>query len=146
MKTSLSLAALVLWGSAALAQPAPSASGSHAVPLIKLPNGDYTVPMRELEGSAQTGKIVLHRQGLGTLVTVYVFGNGRRKYKFNLKSGSDCAHASAANAVALKPAVPGQPSQTLVSVPLENFTSKNYVVDMQNATAERQFREACARL
>jgi hypothetical protein len=146
MKTTLALAALLLGGSAALAQPAPSATTSHAVPLIKLPNGDYTVPMRELEGSNTTGKVTLHRQGMSTLVTVYVFGNGHHKYRFNLKSGSDCVHASAAGAVALKPAVPGQPSQTLVSVPIENFSSKNYVIDMQNATAENQFKEACARL
>jgi hypothetical protein len=145
MKTSLALAALLLGGSPALAQPSPSAT-SHAVPLIKLPNGDYTVPMRELEGSNMAGKVTLHRQGMSTLVTVYVFGNGRHKFRFNLKSGSDCAHASAAGAVALKPAVPGQPTQTLVSVPIENFSSKNYVIDMQDATAENQFREACARL
>jgi hypothetical protein len=146
MKNLLRLTAFMLLGTAALAQPVPNAAPTHSISLIKLPNGDYTVPMRELEGSGETGKIMLHPEGLNTLVTVYVNGRHRHHHRFTLKSGSDCANASASNAVPLKPAITGQPSQTLVSLPIENFSSKNYVIDMQNATERRQFEEACAHL
>ncbi len=40
----------------------------------------------------------------------------------------------------------GQPSQTLVSLPLNNILSKNYVIDAHDATERQQFKEACARL
>jgi hypothetical protein len=146
MKSLLRLTAFVLLGTPALAGPVPSAAPTDSVKLIKLPNGDFTVPMRELEGSGENGKVILHPEGLNTLVTVYVNGRHRHHHRFSLKSGSDCANASASNAVPLKPAVPGQPSQTLVTLPIENFSSKNYVIDMQNDTERRQFSEACARL
>jgi hypothetical protein len=146
MKNLLRLTAFLLLGTAALAQPAPSAAPTHSVSLIKLPNGDYTVPMRELEASGETGSITLHPEGPKTLVTIYVNSRHRHHHRFSLKSGSDCANASASNAVPLKPALTGQPSQTLVSLPIENFSSKNYVVDMQNDTERRQFEEACAHL
>jgi hypothetical protein len=146
MKNLLRLTAFVLLGTSALAGPVPSAGPTDSVKLIKLPNGDYTVPMRELEGSGEEGKITLHPEGLNTLVTVYVNGKHRHHHRFSLKSGSDCANAGATNAVPLKPAITGEPSQTLVSLPIENFSSKNYVIDMQNATERRQFEEACAHL
>jgi hypothetical protein len=136
---------VALTTSAAFAQSSPAVAPTHSIKLIKLPNGDYTVPMRELTGSGVSGKVTLHPQGPKTLVSVYVFGSRKHKHRFNLKSGSDCMR-SGTGTVALKPAVPGQPSQTIVSVPIENFTSKDYVIDMQNATAERQFEEACAKL
>lgn len=148
MKNLLPLTAFLLLGTGAqaLAGPVPSAAPTDSVKLIKLPNGDYTVPMRELQGTDESGKIMLHPEGPKTLVTVYVNGRHRHHHRFTLKSGSDCANAGATNAVPLRPAITGQPSQTLVSLPIENFASKNYVIDMQNATERRQFEEACAHL
>lgn len=113
--------------------------------LIKLPNGDYTVPMSELMSSGTSGKVTLHAMGMKTLVTVRVNG-GKRKHAFNLHSGTDCSTLGVANNVALAPALTGQPSKTLVTLPIGDFTSKDFVVDAENANARRQFHEACARL
>jgi uncharacterized protein involved in propanediol utilization len=43
----------------------------------------------------------------------------------------------------LGPVIPGQPSQTLVSLPV-NLNSKNYAIDMQDTTSRQQFQEVCA--
>ena len=130
----------------ALAQPSPPASSpSFATPLVRLPNGDYTVPMKALLGTGTSGKVMFHPQGPKTIVTVYVFGNGKHKYKFNLHTGRDCTEAGV-SPIALRPAFAGQSSQTLISLPIETLTSRDYVVDARNATARSQFAEACARL
>jgi hypothetical protein len=149
MRFVLGLVGFGLLSTASFAQspaPVPTAVPGHVIKLVKLPNGDYTVPMKELQGSGESGNVTLHPQGMSTLVRVYVFGSHRHKHRFNLRSGSDCVNAGATNAVPLKPAVPGEASETLVSVPIENFSSKSYVIDMENATNERQFPEACAKI
>ncbi len=143
-KVPFMVAVLFAAGGDAGAQSPPP--GRHAMHLIKLPNGDYTVPMSELRGSGTSGKVTLHPVGMKTLVTVSVTGGANRKHAFNLHSGKDCGTLGAANAVALAPALTGQPSKTLVTLPIGDFTSKDYVVDAENANAREQFREACARL
>jgi hypothetical protein len=128
----------------AAATPAP-----HATPptgLIKLPNGDYTVPMRELEGSGTHGTVTLRPQGEKTLVSVYVFGNPKHRHTFRLHTGSDCTATNAGTVAALPPTFGGQRSQTIVSLPISNLTTKGYVVDANDATGQRQFAEACAQL
>lgn len=129
----------------ALAQPSPQASAVFATPLVRLPNGDYTVPMKALLGTGTSGKVMFHPQGPKTIVTIYVFGNAKHKYKFNLHSGRDCTQAGVAP-IPLRPASGGGQSQTLVSLPIENLKSHDYVVDARNATARKQFAEACAHL
>jgi hypothetical protein len=137
--------ALLALPTGALAQPSPQASRSYATPLIRLPNGDYTVPMKALLGAGMNGKVMFHPQGPKTIVTVYVFGNKKHKYNFNLHRGSDCAQAGV-SPIALNPAFGGQPSQTIVALPIENLASRDYVVDARNAVARSQFEEACARI
>jgi hypothetical protein len=141
MKLHVGAAAFLLATSAALAQPTPKASHSHAVQLVKLPNGDYTLPQHVLDAWGQSAKVTLHPQGMKTLVTVSVSPGTKQPHQFNLKSGADCAHMTAVTP--LGPVIPGQPSQTLVSLPV-NLNSKNYAIDMQDTTSRQQFQEVCA--
>jgi hypothetical protein len=137
--------ALLALGTAAGAQPSPVASHSYATRLIRLPNGDFTVPMTALLGTGTSGKVMVHPQGPKTIVTVFVFGDGKHKYSLKLHRGSDCSGAAVA-AIPLRPALGGQPSQTLVALPIETLTSADYVIDARNAATRSQFAEACARL
>ena len=139
---AMALAALS-FGVAVAQSPAPVKS--HAVSLIKLPNGDYTLPMSALEGSGTSGKVTLHSEGLKTLVTVTAYGAPKHLHDFHLHSARDC-DVAAASAIPLAPAMSGQPSQTLISLPLTNLLSKNYVIDAHDATERQQYKEACARL
>jgi hypothetical protein len=142
-RTAIVTLLMALTGSLALAQPSPDAAEVHATRLIKLPNGDYTVPMQSLIGTTSGGKVMFHPQGPKTLVTVYVFGSGRHKYNFNLHRGSDCTQLGA-QPITLSPAFGGQKSQTLVALPINNLTSSDYVVAARNALTRQQFTEACA--
>ena len=83
--------------------------------LVKLPNGDYTVPMNELLDPAWTGKVTLHPQGPKTIVTVTVFGNMVRKHALELHPGSDCQAFGAGNSIALNPAGTGRHSGAAAS-------------------------------
>jgi Cu/Zn superoxide dismutase len=130
------------FGAAVAQSPAPK---SHAVSLVKLPNGDYTLPMSALQGSGTSGKVTLHPEGLKTLVTVTAYGAPKHLHDFHLHSARDC-DVAAASAISLAPAMSGQPSQTLISLPLTNLLSKNYVIDAHDATERQQYKEACARL
>jgi Cu/Zn superoxide dismutase len=97
-----SLLAVILaglsFGTAGAQSPAPAKS--HAVSLIKLPNGDYTLPMSALQGSGTSGKVTLHPEGLKTLVTVTTYGLPKHLHDFHLHAASDC-DVSAANAIPL---------------------------------------------
>ena len=129
----------------ASAQPAPTEAPHHTMRLVQLPNGDYTVPMNELLDPAWTGKVSLRAQGLKTLVTVVVFGTELRRHALELHPGSDCNSFGAANSIQLNPANTGVPSRTLVSLPITNLTSSDYVVAVRDATGSRQYQESCAR-
>ncbi|MGP0090447.1 MAG: hypothetical protein ACLPKB_10900 [Xanthobacteraceae bacterium] len=139
-------AILALLDTVAGAQTTPLPAGNHAIRLVKLPNGDYTVPMSALEGSGTSGNVTLHPEGMKTIFTIIVLGKPNHKHVFSLRSGSDCSSLGAANTntVALAPARTGQPSQTIVSLPISSLTSKEYIVTAQDATARQQFQEACA--
>ena len=113
--------------------------------LVKLPNGDYTIPISELRASGMRGNVEVHPEGLKTLVTVYVFGGKKRMHAFNLVSGSDCVASSAVSGVSLAPALTGEPSKTLVAVPIEALRSKNYLIVVGDATTKHRFEEACAK-
>jgi Cu/Zn superoxide dismutase len=136
--------AVALGDAARAATPSPQATPPTG--LIKLPNGDYTVPMRELAGSGTSGTVTLHPSGEKTIVTVYVFGSSKHRHTFRLHTGRDCNATNAGTVVAMQPAFGGQRTQTLVSLPISNLTSKGYVVDANDATGQRQFAEACAQL
>ena len=138
------LAFVCATASALAATPAPRPTAPTG--LIRLPNGDYTVPMRELQGSGTNGTITLHPRGPKTIVSVYVFGNGKHRHTFRLHTGRDCTATNAGNVEALRPAFGGQRTQTLVSLPIADLTSKGYVIDANDATGRRQFAEACAQL
>ena len=131
-------------GSAAAQTPAPDATAPTG--LIRLPNGDYTVPMRELQGSGSAGTVTLHPVGEKTLVSVYVFGKRRHQHTFRLHTGRDCTATNEGTVAALAPTFDGQRSQTLVSLPITDLTSKGYVIDANDAMGEKQFAEACAQL
>ncbi len=65
-----------------------------------------------------------------------------------LRPGSDCMGARVANAphaILLNPFT-GRVSQTVVSMPLTNLQSGNYLLDVRNATARQQAMDACANL
>jgi hypothetical protein len=141
MKILFGAAAFMLVNSAAFAQPSPKASHMHAVQLVRLPNGDYTHPQHVLDAWGESAKVTFHPEGPKTLVTVTVSASSKKTHQFNLKSGTDCVHMN--SVVPLGPAIPGQPSQTLVSLPI-NMNSKNYAIEMQDTTAKQQFQEVCA--
>jgi Cu/Zn superoxide dismutase len=124
-------------------QPPP---GHHAMHLIKLPNGDYTVPLSALQGSGTSGIVILHPEGLKTIFTIRVSGLANRRHAFSLHSGSDCSLLGTPRNIALAPARTGQPSRTIVSLPITDLTSHDYSVTAQDATSRKQFEEACARL
>ena len=127
---------------AALGSSAALAAPTAPPKLIKLPNGDYTVPMSELESSGVNGKATFHPVGMKTLVTVYAYGPGKHKHFFDLHPGSNCSQLGVSGARNLHPAMTGEPSQTLVSLPITSITS-NYVVAAADATREAEVHEAC---
>ena len=145
-KVFLTGAVFALLGTGAVAQTPPQPTAGHTMHLIKLPNGDFTVPLSELENSGANGQVTIRPQGLKTVVTIRVFGKPKHKHVFSLISGSDCGVLGTPASIALAPALTGQPSRTIVSLPIEDLTSQDYVVTAQDATARQQFKEACARL
>jgi hypothetical protein len=114
--------------------------------LVKLANGDYTVPMNELLDPEWSGSVTLHAQGLKTLIIVTVNGAQLRRHALELHPGADCASFGAANGIRLNPANTGVPSSTLVALPITNLTSSDYVVAARDATSSRQYKETCAHL
>jgi hypothetical protein len=131
---TLALVAAMACAAAAATPPPPG--------LVKLPNGDYTVPLTELQGSGVTGKATFHPVGMKTIVTVFAYGAKNQKHVFALHSGKDCSQLGVAGSRNLKPALTGEPSQTLVELPLSSIRS-NYVVAAQDATKRANFQEAC---
>jgi hypothetical protein len=131
---------------ALLAAIAPAASRADQSPppnLVKLPNGDYTVPLRELAGSGVSGTATFHSlTPTKTLVTVYAYGALARQHSFTLHSGKGCSQLGMRGAQNLKPALTGEPSQTIVSLPITTISS-NYVVAAHDATTRNQYAEAC---
>jgi len=123
-----------------------AAAQAHTMHLVRLPNGDYTAPMDELIDPAWTGSVTLHAQGLKTLVVVTVRGNSIRRHALELHPGGDCNEFGAANSIVLNPANTGVPSNTLVSLPITNLTSSDYVVAARDATNAQQYQETCAHL
>ena len=127
---------------AALGSQAAFAAATPPPKLVKLPNGDYTVPMSELMSSGVKGKATFHPEGPRTLVTVYAFGLDKHKHFFDLHPGSNCAQLGVSGARNLNPALTGEPSQTLGELPIESISS-NYVIAAQDATRDAQVHEAC---
>ena len=153
-KAVLAAFAFALLGTGAGAQttPQPGARattpqpGAHVMHLIKLPNGDYSVPLSELQGSGTSGNVTLHPEGMKTIFTVQVSGKPKHKHAFSLHSGSDCSILRAPNNIALAPARTGQASRTIVSLPISSLTSRDYSIVARDASSRAQFQEACARL
>ncbi len=141
-RNALALTFALLAGTGLAATAASAEMSSPPPKLIKLANGDYTVPMRELQGSGVTGTATFHRMGMRTLVTVTAYGKKNKQHTFALHSGADCSQIGVAGAQNLKPALTGIPSQTLVSLPLDTISS-NYVVAAADATKRANFQEAC---
>jgi hypothetical protein len=144
-KAQLTGALFALLATTAAAQSPSPSPGPHVIHLVKLPNGDYTVPLSDLQGSGTSGQVTLHPEGMRTIFTVIVSGKTRRQHTFSLHAGSDCT-VLPPKSIALAPARTGQRSRTIVSVPISSLTSSDYIVTAQDATARRQFEEACARL
>jgi hypothetical protein len=104
-----------------------------------------------------------HRNGsrLGGTVTLQVIGRTRTRVNVQLANpaghplslaiikGSDCIdnrESALASTIPLNPVNSSRLSSTIVSVPLNQLTSKNYLVQIRDATARQQITEACARL
>jgi hypothetical protein len=130
------LAAVAIGPRATFAAPTPPPK------LIKMANGDYTVPLAELRSSGVVGTAIFHPEGPKTLVTVYAYGLQRRKHFFDLHPGSSCSQLGVSGAVNLQPALTGIPSRTVVALPLSSIQS-NYVIAAQDATRADELHEAC---
>jgi hypothetical protein len=139
---TIAASALVFFAAATIGASATYAAPTAPPKLIKLPNGDYTVPLSELEGSGVSGKAIFHPEGPKTLVTVYAYGMERHKHFFDLHPGSSCSQLGVSGAVNLRPALTGEPSQTVVALPLTSIQS-NYVVAAKDATRADELHEAC---
>jgi hypothetical protein len=139
---TIAAAAFVLATALTVGATATHAASTPPPKLIKLPNGDYTVPLSELQGSGVSGKAIFHPEGPKTLVTVYAYGPLLHKHFFDLHPGSSCSQLGVSGAVNLRPALTGIPSQTVVALPLSSIQS-NYVIAAKDATRADELHEAC---
>lgn len=111
-----------------------------------VPSG-FSVPLLGPDSKAR-GTVKVEPHGNQTLVRVTLFNSDYLKAPLTLHEGSDCGDAAlgGVHPIPLNPVGTGQSSQTLISVPLENLRSQNFVIDLRNATQRSQFVEGCARL
>ena len=147
LATSLTLAL----STAALAASTPSPSEQSAEAARKATAAAQKVDIALESRTGANGKVTLQRIGrTRTRVTVTIPGGTDRT--ITLHRGTDCTdpHYAGATAIALAPmnSTGANPpvSETIVELPLETLTSRDYVVDVRNATTRREFAEACARL
>jgi hypothetical protein len=142
MKRSLAFALWVFGLSIGLASAqtsAPKAAHTHSP--------DITVPLQERHGSGIHGTVTLHPQGKKTMVDVSMFSGPKHlRPALELYNGQDCVGTRPNKAIPLNPINTGQVSRTFVDIPFSAFRSRDFVVDVRDATQRAQASEACARV
>jgi hypothetical protein len=109
---------------------------------------DVVMPLEERNHSGVHGNVTLHPQGNQTWINVSMFsGPEHLRPKLELHPGADCNGAAmSSRPIVLNPINTGQTSKTFVSVPLESFKGKDFVVAVRDSTTRQQAVEACAHL
>ncbi len=161
IRTAATFAALALTASTGVAlgqsaSPSPASSFSPLPTAVKAAKDatneakTVTYAIMARGGShVQYGTVTLQRiGGTRSRVRVELTQPPPSGTALSIRPGSDCTSPRVANAphsILLNPFT-GRVSETVVNLPLTNLQSGNYLVDMQNATAQQQSIDACARL
>ena len=161
IRTAVTFAALALAASTGVAlgqspSPSPAASFSPSPTAVRAAKDatneakgvTYTIMGRGRTG-VQYGTVSLERiGGTRSRIRVELSQPPPSGTSLSVRPGSDCESPRVANtphSILLNPFT-GRVSETVVDMPLNNLQSGNYLVDVQNATANQQSIDACARL
>ena len=103
--------------------------------------------LQERHGSGVHGEVTLIPQGSKTDVKLNVTTPHNEPVTITIHSGRDCQDVlgPVSPTFTLNPVTHNQ-SNTIIAVPLSSIGSKNFVVDVRNATTRKSFAEACAQL
>ncbi len=136
--------AATVWGPSFVVQT-PVLAASTPSPLGTGPT--VSVPLEARHESGVHGTVTLSPQGNSTIVHVTMSPPRAGRAIVTLRSGSDCQDAVAASSsIPLAPVLSGQPSRTIVAIPIASFKKSNFVVDVRDMTTREQFVQACAHL
>lgn len=110
-----------------------------------------TVTLHQLHGGDVFGTVQLQQIGrTRTAVILHFTGINAPQTVITLHQGTDCndgRYAALVPQIALNPvSSASQTSRTVVELPISKLESGNYLIDVRNATQQRQFAQACARL
>jgi hypothetical protein len=146
LAAAAAVAATTLTANAGPASPSPAAAkaardATHAAQAV-------TYDLKT--GASNSGTVTLQRIGrTRSRIIVRFNAPGGGATRLGLYRGSDCTSprgAAAAAAIPLNPVNDSRISETIVEVPLDKLQSGKYLVAVQQATAQRQFAQTCARL
>lgn len=143
------LAALVALAFCAAARAETPAQKAHAARLAT--EKARTVTLHQLHGGDVFGTIQLQQIGrTRTAVILHFTGINAPRSVITLHQGADCndgRYAALVPQIALNPvSSASQTSRTIVDLPMGKLESGDYLIDVRNATQQRQFAQACARL
>jgi hypothetical protein len=149
LTTTAALAGVVFWGDlahAATPVPVPVEAATDATRAAK----EVLVKLEQRNSSTLTGSIYLREIGrTRTMVRVQLDNPAGHPTVLGVVRGQDCQgniYSARASAIPLNPVNSSQLSETIVSVPISELRSRDYLIAIQNATAREQAVEACARL
>jgi hypothetical protein len=141
------LTAFAFAGTAALAQ---TPSAQRAAELATQKAKAITYQLMDRNSGVKIGTVTLQRiGGTRTRIRVSLVNPATAEPTVTLRSGADCQHPIIANAPhspILLNRFTGHTSDTVVSLPLTDVSSGNYLVHVQNSTARAQAIDACAHL
>ncbi|HEX3549422.1 MAG TPA: hypothetical protein VHT53_03565 [Candidatus Elarobacter sp.] len=107
-----------------------------------------TYALLDRTSGATIGSVTLQRIGSTRSRVRVTLTNPALGSTARLRPGSDCTSPRVANAphsILLNPFT-GRVSETVVSLPISNLQSGNYLLDVQNATERQAAIDACARI
>ena len=142
------VALLVPLGPAAAQTPNPTSV--KAADLATKKAKQFLIQLEQRNGSTVRGTVGLQVIGrTRTRVSIQLLNPAGHPLSLAIVKGSDCVdnvESARASAIPLNPVNSSQLSTTVISVPINQLTSKNYLVQIRDATARNQITEACARL
>jgi hypothetical protein len=149
LTSTAALAGIVFWSERAYAAtppPVPVTAATDATRAAK----EVLLKLEQRNSSTMTGSIYLREIGrTRTMVRVQLDNPAGHPTVLGVVRGQDCIgniYSARASAIPLNPVNSSQLSETIVSVPLSELRSRDYLIAIQNATAREQAVEACARL
>lgn len=154
MKRHIVITALVAAFAASSAAALPQSGGNagakaKAAQMATQQAKAVTYRLRDRSSGLNVGSVTLSYIGsTRSRVRVTLANPARTAPTLTLRPGRDCQEPRVANAphsILLNPFT-GRVSETIVSLPLTNLQSGQYLLDVRNATARQQAIDACARL